>query len=411
MKSGVKNTILGILLAITLTAVTNAEFIIGFKVLYNKQIDDVSSLIDIASRHGQASVSIDEISVYSEVPEIDKDGDVIGLKDYNIKVKIHGVVTDDSMSSYGKYSYCNAEDASSCVFAYEHKAVGYKDFLSALNSYWHGEPEEILDVCSIAHAGSDVEYYQNSAASGSVPVVYIDSVNLYYMFVDCADDSYMILSAPDPYVLSDEKITVHFGDPSTSPMLSHTYSDYETLAAENTIRSLLDGADEDTDVDNPYTSNGISGASVNYTSEAANAVRNQLVSLSNYTFDKDGKSTETSYKVDISSDTAKESEWVLTETEYDYTNNDLRISTLSGKRTENEFSISGNINNMLDTERPYVVIVKYLDSNGGLLGLSVIDKRATPLAPSDASTFSVIITPVRNNIDIRKITSVMFEAY
>ena len=410
MNAKVKSNILGGLLSVVLLVVIFFEFKIGFDMLYSHQISRVSDFIGVAYNQAHASVSIDEVSVYEEIPAVAEDGDVLEINGYDARVKINGTLTDESMSTYGKYTYSSAADSQPLTLAVENKKTSGTEFVEALQSFWHGDPEALLNACSIAHDMGDVIYYQDSFVDGNVPVIYVGVSGLYYMFVE-SSDGYLLISSQEPFELTNDKVTVHFGDPSANPMLSHTYSDYETLAAENTIRNLLEGGDSETVVDNPYTSGSPTGSSDTYTSESDDNIRKQMAALANYEFDKDGTSDETTYKVDITSDEAKKSMWELTSTSYSYERAGLKLSMLSGKRSASEFTISGNINNTLDAERPYVIVIKYLDSNSGLLGLSVIDNREKPLEASGVSTFTATVTPTRNNIDIQKITSVMFEVY
>jgi hypothetical protein len=404
-----RNTILGIVLAVVLSVVIVFEFKLGFTMLFDAQVQNSTDYIAIAKSVGSASVSIDEIIAYDEVPFEDTDGDVIQLDNYDVKIKVDGTMTDSSMSSYGKYTCSSSDNSESYLLTVEFRSANLSQFRDAIAEYWYGDVNYLLDVCDIDTSSGDLIYYQSSSTSGNVPVVFVGRTGLYYMFIEC-NDGYMILSAAKPFILTDEKVTVHYGDPSANPMLAHTYSSYETWAAENTIRELLNG-DDNTTVNNPYVSSSVIDDGTTYTTEADDAIRRQMVALASYTFGPDGKSNETSYVVDITSSDAQASKWTLTSTEYSYEHAGLKISMLSGKRSSTEFSVSGNINNTIESSRPYVIVVKYLDSNNELLGLSVIDKREEPLAPSGVSTFSTTITPAKNNIDIQQITSVMFEVY
>lgn len=409
MNANLKHTILGVLLSVTLCIVIFIEFRVGFNMLYNHQMKSTQQFIDIAAQHGKASVSIEEISVYDEVPEVDTKGDVIDIGNYDIKLKLNGTLTDDSMGSYGKYTYSSATDSRPVALAVEHKTTDSKEFTDAVDAFWHGKPETVLEVSGMSTDSGDILYYQDSFVEGDVPVVYLGAYGMYYMFVEVRD-GYLIISAQEPFQLSNDKVTTHFGDPNANPMLSHTYSDYETLAAENSIRALQEDKDAEA-VDNPYDSGSAAGSPNNYTAESDNTIRKQMAALANYEFKKDGTSNETTYTVDITSEEAKKSLWELTSTTYSYERAGLKLSMLSGKRSAAEFTLSGNINNTIDAERPYVIIVKYLDSNSGLLGISVLDNREKPLEAKGVSTFSTTITPTKDNIDIQKISSVMFEVY
>lgn len=407
-----RNTILGIALSVVLCIVIFFEFRTGFYMLRDHQLSTTQQNINLAANKGQAAVSIDEISVYDNVPAVDAKGDVIELTDYNVKLKINGVLTDDSMKDYGKYTYSIMETSKPTTLNVEHRTTNTEEFKTALSEFWHANPEALLTACNLSHDTGDVVYYQNTFTSGNVPVIYLGLTGMYYMFMECQDNGYLILSSTEPFSLSNEKVTVHFGKPEENPMLSHTYSEYETLAAENTIKELSDKDKEDSSpIENPYESTGVSGTADTYTSKADDEVRKQLATLANFEFKSDGTSGETTYSIDITSEEAKKSQWALTSTEYAYECKGLKLSMLAGKRSKDIFSLSGNINNTLDAERPYVIVVKYLDSNNGLLGISVVDKREQPLGALGVSTFSVNVNPTQNNLDIQKIASVMFEVY
>jgi hypothetical protein len=256
---------------------------------------------------------------------------------------------------------------------------------------------------------SGITNYQDSYIDGNYPVLYNEAAALYYMLIDC-EDSYYVVSAPDPFVLTTEKVTAHFGDPSEDPQLDHNYNTYETLAAENTIRELLEsGDDENVSIDNPYVSTDISGSHDTYTSEDDDKIREQMLALGNYNWKKDGTADGTNLVIDVTSQTAKASQWDITASTYSYEMNGLRISMLSGSRSNTTFQISGNINNTLNSERPYVLVVKLLDSSGNLLSLKVIDCRTSPIAASGVTTFSTSVSSTE--ADVASITAVQFEVY
>lgn len=403
-----KNTIKGSVLMVVLLLLIFFEFKFGFDMMSERMSAETNTFMQLAAQHGKASVTVEEIVTYDEVPEVAEDGDVIELSDYDIKLKINGTLTDNSMSSFGYYNYSSATDKAAKTIDYDIKTSAVEDMQSAIDGYWHGDTFSVLSVPQISYNSEELEFYQCTFKSGNVPVIYNSTAGLYYMFV-LKDNAYIIVSAEEPFILTDEKATVHFGDPNANPMYSHSYSEYEMYAAENTKRELLD-KEEGEEVDNPYTSSNVVGTAETYTSSSDNTIRKQMVSYSRYKWEADGSSKETSLRIDIATEEAKKSEWTLTATTYSYEHAGLKLSMLSGKRSSETFFISGNINNLLDSERPYVIVVKFLNSQGQLLGIRVIDSRETPLEPSGVDVFSTTLTK-EDTIDMPAITAVQFEVY
>lgn len=420
---------LGVAISVGLCLLIFFEFKQGFNILYNKQMSDINDFISFASQTGKASVTLDELSDYPEVPMETDDGDVLKIAKYNVKVRLSGTITEEPEDLYGDYVYdvdvdnvgisTHGEEsddsnidkpATDIAFKCEHKTTGSADLSNALTDFWYGSTDALYNLWNDTSDTYEVEYYANVTASGKVPVLYVPARSMYYMYVLCEDDSYLVLSSQYPFVLTDAPVTAHYGDPGEEPMLAHIYSGYETWAAAKQILALEQKEDEDDTVTvNPYVTE--KGGNDTYTAESDDAHRKSMVDAASYKFDKTGSAEGTVYKVDISSDEAKKSEWELTATTYSYEYAGLRLYALSAKRSQEMFSLEGTIHNTLDAERPYVILVKYLNSNKELLGISVIDKRADPLKAKNASTFSVDVSPVRNNIEIQQINSVMFEVY
>ena len=230
-----------------------------------------------------------------------------------------------------------------------------------------------------------------------------------YILIAKTDAEIIEIDAVEPVNITHEKVTVRYGNPTDNPQLNHTYSFYETLAAENTRRELLD---EDSGIvdENPYVSGDVIGTAETYTSEADNQKRKQLTKLGTYAWGPDGTSTETSLKVDITSPIAKQSQWVLTSTVYSFTQSGLKISGLSAKKNDTEFTVSGNINNTLKSERPYVIVIKYLNEKDELLHVTVVDRRTEPLASEGVSNFTGTVVKDAN-VNPMDVTAVQFEVH
>ncbi len=409
-----KKTVGGIVLAVLLCIVIFFEFRTGFNMVHNRQMAEINEFVTYASDYGKASVSIDEISVYDEVPEIDDEGHVIALKEFDIKVKLNGEVTDSEDSDMGTYTYMSATNHSSEVFTVERIETDVTDCRNAVKHFWYGNTDEVAEVAFNDGVPEDVQFYQCTYRGGNTAVVYSESERLYKMIVIGEGEFYLLLSAPDPFVLTYESVTSNFDDPTANPQNYHTYSKYEEWATAATLLELKEREKEGNnsqDPTNPYKSSEVAGTSATYTSKADDAKREQMSKLGNVKWKKDGTSDDSDTHIDITSEQAQKSKWTLTETTYSYESSGLKIYALSGSRSAESFSVEGTIQNTLNAERPYVVMVKYLDSNNELLGVSVIDRRSSPLKPEGVDKFSVSVTPAHDKIDIQRITAVMFEVY
>lgn len=406
------STVPQIVLMVVLIAVIILEIRGGFKMLYNREMEAVQVFNSIASTAGKARVSIDTVTTYEEIPFTYNQGDVISVFTSDntdpIKIQLSGELTDDSYKDYGYYYYSDPDKASATITVMTDDITD--EVKKAVHDFWYGDTTDMYKTMTKGGVTSNVlDYYQCSFVTGNAPVMYDENAKLYYMLV-VNDTKYSVLQAPNPFILSDEKVTVHFGDPSIDAPLEHTYSDYETLAAENTIRNLLDknSEDEDVQIDNPYKTEE-TATSGSYTSDTDDKRRAQMVKLGEYTWDPNGISTETTMTVDITSQEALQSQWLLTATTYTYENAGIKISGLTANRSSSAFKISGNVNNTLSTERPYVMVLKFIDSQGKLVGIKVLDYRTEKLAPEGVAAFSATIPA--SDMAIANIASVMFDIY
>lgn len=400
-----------IMLMVVLLLVITVEVRAGFNMIYNREMQAVTVFNDAASSAGKARVSIDEVQTYTEVPFTYTEGDVVnvytGDNSDPIKIQISGELTDDSYKEYGYYYYSDPDKISSTLTIMTDDIT--EEIKSTIHDFWYGDTTNMYKAMTKGNVTANaLDYYQCSFVTGNAPVMYDETARRYYMIVT-HKDKYTVIQAPNPFILSDAKVTVHFGDPSMDVPLSHTYSDYETLAAENTIRELLDDSDdEETVIDNPYVSdNTVTGDT--YTTETDDKRREQMVKLGEYTWDVNGTSDQTTMTVDITSQNALKSQWLLTATTYTYENAGIKISGLSANRSTSAFKISGNVNNTLTTERPYVMVLKFIDNKGQLVGIKVLDYRTDKLAPEGVAAFSATIPA--SDMAIANIASVMFDIY
>lgn len=400
-----------LLTMVVLLLVIIFETKIGFNMLYNRQMSAVDVFNDIASSAGKARVSIDTLATYDEVPFTYTDGDVIdvnaGEGNTPVRVQISGALTDSSYQDYGYYHYSDPDNISETVTVLNGDMS--PELEQTIHDFWYGSTEAMYAAMTGGGMTANaLSYYQCTFNTGNAPMMHDDTANLWYMFVQHGD-TYTVVQAPNPFILSDDKLTVHFGDPSVDVPLTHTYSDYETLAAENTIRDLTEenSDGEEVTVINPYVSE--SDGTDTYDTMDDDKRRMQMVQLGEYTWDANGTSVETTMTVDITSQNALKSQWLLTATTYTYENAGIKISGLTANRSADEFKISGNVNNTLTTERPYVMVLKFIDAKGQLVGIRVLDYRSTKLAPEGVAAFSATIPA--SEMSIASIASVMFDIY
>lgn len=403
---------LSVLTTLLLCVIIFFEFKIGFDMIAKKQLADADIIISSAEKYGKSHVTIDEIYEYEEIEYPVDNGDVVSITDYNIHVRVNGTVTDDSYADYGHITYASANQGNvPQKLNIEVRTTNTEEWRNAILDYFEGNETAILDYSGIAYKVDNCKFYQESAKTGRIASLFNGGTSLYYMFYD-ATDSIVILSSTEPFAVTTDKVTVHYGNPKANPMTYHTYSNYEVLAAANTRRELLDG-DKDEDSKSPYQTDKVTGTSETYTSTSDNNKRRQMVSYNSYKWNKDGTSDNTTLTLDISSAAAIASQWVLTAETYNYENAGLKLYGLGGSRSNSELIISGTISNSIDAERPYVIVLKYLNQNNELLGITVLDYRAAPLgsvtSTKAAATFSAITKSV--DMDIASVYAVQFEIH
>ena len=404
-----KHVIVNIISIIVLVVIIVVETMVLFKLLYKRDIGSIDVFTQAAINAGKTQISIDEITTYPDVPFDCEDGEVMAIDNKKeIRVKISGQLNENNYDNYGYYYYTNPDGVQETIKVDEN-TDRIEELRKYITEYWHGQQQNLVEFAAIGSDMSSMTFYQGKKSTAIYPVIYNQVAKQYYMILD-NDKSYYIISSADPCILTDDKVTAHFGNPSDDPQIRHNYSQYEELAAENTIRELQDKGDKKgSKVNNPYTSTDISGSHSTYTAEEDNTTREQMLNLGNYKWKADGTANGTQITINTTTAEAKQSQWDITATTYSYDVNDLRISMLSAQRTNDTFTISGNINNTLNHERPYVMLIKFLDSEGNLLGIRLLDNRANMIPASGVSNFKAIVKST--DMDIAKITSVQFEVY
>lgn len=407
-------TILGIVLALVLcfTIFFETKYLLN---LFTQRQDALyQSSVLLANRKAQANVSIDRVYEYPEIILDYVGGDVIRVKDLDYRVQLNGLLTDDSDSDTGIYYYTDAENISHTL-SVEKKTVAINTYQEGMLDYWNvGSYEKILAVYELAYQDENIEQYQH-LFNGDRYVVILDTARkLYHMFVDQVD-SIVILSSDMPFTLSDDVVTARFANPMVEVLRAHSYSMYELDAARNTQAKLAEksaGGKKDVTVDVPsYTSPGVVGTSDTYTSSADENLRKEMVSYGNYAWDRNGEADGTTMTIDFTSEEAKRSQWTLTDKTYSYSRAGLLVNGVSATRGDDSFEVSCNINNTIDTERPFVLVLKYISTDNKLLGISVLDYRATPISSKGVTVCRKTITQSEIGMSCNNVYAVQFEVY
>lgn len=367
---------------------------IGDGLITNKDLTDAfDSVVDAVVSSNQPSVIYDN-----------NKGDVVKFNGY--KFRIGGTLLDTESISQGYTDYVafdgNNHNISSQL------CYGNDDLLDAIDAFIQGDYVPIQGFIPVPTIDVNLECYIQDTPEGVLAEVYDAGSEKWYMFVPLTD-VYMLLTADDMIMMSRSAETVIFGDPSRDPMTEHTYSMYESNAIENTRNALTDGeylpsADEDLNTE-------VQGSSATYTSAADNETRKQMLNMGNYNWKSDGTSEDTNMIVDLTSTTAKASEWVLTTSSpYAFADNALRLHSLKAVRNAESFTVTGKLTNQLSSERPYVIIVKFLNSDSELLGLRVIDKRNEKIPPNDVADWAYVLS-ADSGVSIGDINALQFEVY
>ena len=413
MRNPVVQMVLGILLSVALCISLFFEVRAIFNTVYTKHYTDLDKISQLSMSQAREAVHIDAIANYDEVSGVSEDGDVLKLIGFKSRIRINGTITDTTDTN-GYYTYTSFADSQVHNLTVEEKFDKVAEFYNALEDYWHNESQNLLTALNVENIESaELEFFQSTCAGMRVPVIHSSTTENWYMFVPVDDqDSYVFVTCHDPIVLTSKQATAHFGDPSVNYQDKHTYSLYEEWATTATIKELMseEGARTKKGLkENEYVDKDKTAVTAD-NGDDLRQLREEKAKIGTLKFNSSGKS-EDGTKLDISSNDAKKSQWELSSDTFYYTANGLAIYTLSAKRSKEVFKLSGTIENKTSGKHPYVIIVKYLDEKGKLLGVKAIDKRKAPLKAGESTEFGVDVAPAHDGIQISNITSVMFELY
>lgn len=418
-----KKTILDILICVALVVVIIVEIVFGFNLLKNKWAADVNLVISKSMDYGQQLGLIETVFSWPSVEEPSLSGDVVEI-DEN-RFRINGVLTDDNKNSKGYVYYASYPSNESQYLQYEEILDTEKLILlqQAYIDYFNGTADALLPLLNVTVESANVTAYQQNFTEGVIPIFYDNGSEKYYMVLNCTS-SYYVLSCKEPFVLTDAKVSVHYGDIASDPLKEHSWSTYEAGAIDNTRQKLMNSdstlesytqsnvGEVYTDVaGNSYTQqNTVVDNQALYMTQADEDKRARLVEYGRHEYNTDGTYKEGTGSIDITSATAKASEWVFTQSQYSFTNNGITINGLTGDRTPEVLTISGNATNIVDSIRPWVLCAKFLNDKGELLAVKVLDNRSNPIPASGTSYFTVEVK-ADESVDIKSITCVQFEAH
>lgn len=393
---------LSIMTTVLLSLVIIVELFIGARIVMvrplNKQIDDLSETMT-----GTQLNTWDDVEYVEEIEPLLK-GDVVRIYNYNFRVP--GTLMEVPASNAGKFSYMY-EDGSTHEVTYN-TATNVSDVMEELTDYFLGDVTGIGIFLPVSTQSDNLEPYMQTTPEGAIAIIYNYGDNKYYTIVPMTD-IWVCIASEDILSMTEDTETVIFGNPSDDPMTYHTYNMYEITAIENTRNALSDGSYVGSADESLPTA--VAGTSSTYTSEADNATRKSMLDYANITWRKDGTSNLTSLTIDTTSPTAKASEWVLTSSSpYAFTDNSLKLHSLRATRNTDTFALEAKITNQLPSERPYVVVIKFLNSDGELLYVGVVDKRLEPIAPNDIAEWQYVLTG-DSNVDLLDIYALQFEIY
>ena len=407
-----KKLITQIITTVCLIAVIAAELFIGVRMVKQRSSYKTDSLISLAKTMGTPNTTIENNTWYEEVPE-PENGDVIKIGD--VRIKLSGEADDTSSNTSQYIIYADLETRNPIQFSYMEHTERFDLLSMAIANYFDNpaSTEGITKLLPVNVMPENLTFYQQSLSDQNIPVVYDNASDCYYMFYP-GKDSYYVFSSKKPFKITTDKVTVHYKDPNDDPLRSHTYSAYEVNAVENTLNAMDD--EDKAGYDGTVLSNTTpQDVANNYTTEAASNTRNTIVSYAGKKWNKDGTSVDGNYMIDLTSNDAKASEWVLKSehTSYSYTTDGLNLTGLQGKRDSaaGVFELSGKIQNLDKASRPYALAVIFVDGTGQLLGVKVVDNRTNPIEANGVSEFSVTANTTADGFDVADISSVMFKLY
>ena len=393
-----------IIVTVVLSVLLIIAVFVGFRLAFDSPTE--SEAYDLAESLDTAPIDVltPEEGDYVEIVVDTGKGDVAKIYNYNFRVSGELVVVPGSTDGY--FDYLCHTDGSKKTVTYT-QGVLTDSVMDNMAEYFKGNTADLVQNLPVTTVPENLTFYMQETMQGNIPIIYNEGDAKYYMLVPMSTMLVVIESEEMLYMTEDAE-TVIFGDPSEDPMTYHTYSMYEITAIENTRNQLSGGTLVGTTDTLPTD---VSGVASTYTSEADNDTRKQMLSYAGLDWRKDGTSPNTSSKLDVTSAVSKASEWVLTSSSpYSFTDNAIKLHSLRATRNTESFAVEGKCSNQLSLERPYVVLIKFLNSDDELLGVGVVDKRSEPIEANGVSEWDYLLN-TDSGIDLQEIYALQFEVY
>lgn len=332
----------------------------------------------------------------AEVASVDGDVCTVWKTNYNL----YGEITDTESADLGRITYAVDEAEYTLNVSKEYSD---KD-IQMINANAPTEPIPYIELLGVAALPENVKFH----VYGENVLMYNTTDSNYYTIVPATGGEFFLAVSQKPFLVTTEPATFKFKTADVDPLTEHKYSMYETTAIEATKNALTEKGQTGSSTVQPTTP-----TTSLYTNAESNTRRADMVSLANQTFDSSGHSTTTDKTVDFTSTSVMRSRWILeNQTAYSFEFSELKISGLSATRAVDgsNFTVFGTIQNVSKETRPYVILIEYLDKEGGLLGISCVDKRSDQLKSGDSVQFQSAINS-QSNVKIKEIHSLQFIMY
>ncbi len=352
----------------------------------------------------QSTVVLSETEAVSEMPVVSLpqyvtteavEGDVCRI--YGNNFRVEGELLNTSTADTGVVSYTDYEGVVQDLSV--QTMLDNTDAAEAIRLYMQGDYSAFADYLPADVNTDFVEYYYYSVDGESYMDCFHDTENDVYYSVVPYGDEYLLASSNRMFFVTLHPETVQFDDPTEDPMDYHVRSTYEEMAVANTIMALQ-GQSGSTQVSSNPTL---------YVTEADVQKRKDMVAYNDMQWNPDGTSSDSSVTLDTHSAVAQASQWTLqASSPYSYVSNGLKLYGLYGVKSADSFSIQGTVDNLFASERPWVITIKYLDSDNNLLKVHTVDNTDNPIDPSGTGSFSYTLS---GETDLSNIAAIQFELY
>ena len=367
--------------------------------IYDVGFDEMADLISTKGSAAVASMIPTPFS-HPEMEVVTK-GDVVAIGKAHIK--LNGTLIEQTESNV-KYKVSKSKGTSTLYI--NHYTKGSDQLILAVSKFMQGDVNAVMSMAGVEYNIDNLEPKQQTTPDGVFPFIYDKASKNYFVFY-AYGKGYYVLYSDQPFNMTTEMLTAKYPGPGEDPLRYHEYSTYEIQAVENTRAELTNGEYQQFEITpNELT---VDPGATGYNSKTANTMRADMIAKTGLDWNADGTSEESDSTVDITSSTAVASKWVVGDETYLFTNQGLTISDLTYKANSQHLEISGKVTNTLPSERPYVLLVKFLDSEDNLLDVEGTDSRDEPIAANNSTVFSIDVPNTK--VNPKDVKALMFEVY